>query len=44
MDEKFAQDPNDICSPNRLRLNINLPTSKTLIEDEPDIEIAVLEE
>jgi DNA-directed RNA polymerase beta' subunit len=43
LDEKFAQDPNDICSPGRLRLNINLPKSKTLLEDEPDIEIAVLE-
>ena len=43
MDERFAQDPNDICSTSRLRLNINLPKSKTLLEDEPDIEIAVLE-
>jgi hypothetical protein len=44
LDEKFAHDPNDICSANRLRLNINLPKSKTLLEDEPDIEITMLEE
>ena len=40
----LLEDPDDICNANRLRLNINLPKSMTLIEDEPDVEIAVLDE
>ena len=43
VEEDLYQDPNDICSSNRLRLNITLPKAKAIIEDEPDVEIAVLE-
>jgi hypothetical protein len=39
---ELFQDEDDICNTNRLKLNITLPKSTTLIEDEPDIEIAVL--
>ena len=41
---ELFQDEDDICNTNRLKLNITLPKATTLIEDEPDIEIAVLEE
>jgi DNA-directed RNA polymerase II subunit RPB1 len=44
IDAELVQNPDDICSSNRLRLNINMPKAKTLIEDEPDIEIAMLED
>jgi DNA-directed RNA polymerase II subunit RPB1 len=44
VDAELTQDPDDMCSTNRLRMNINLPKAKALIEDEPDIEIAVLED
>jgi DNA-directed RNA polymerase II subunit RPB1 len=40
----LEQDPNDMCSSNRLKMNITLPKAKTLIEEEPDIEIAVIGE
>jgi len=39
---ELFKDEDDICNTNRLKLNITLPKSTTLIEDEPDIEIAVL--
>ena len=44
VDAELVQDPDDMCSTNRLRMNINLPKAKALMEDEPDIEIAVLED
>jgi len=44
IDAELTQNPDDICNPNRLRMNITLPKSATLIEDEPDVEIAVLED
>jgi len=44
VDAELFQDVDDICSTNRLRLNIALPKATTLIEDEPDVEIAVLED
>ena len=44
VDAELTQDPDDMCSTSRLRMNINLPKAKALIEDEPDIEIAVLED
>jgi hypothetical protein len=33
-----------MCAGSRLRLNINMPKATTLMEDEPDVEIAVLDE
>jgi hypothetical protein len=44
IEARLEQDPNDICSTNRLKMNITLPTAKVLLEDEPDIEIAVIGE
>ena len=44
VDASLYRDPDDICNSNRLRMNITLPKSSTLIEDEPDVEIAVLED
>jgi len=44
VDQELTLDPNDMCSQSRLRLNINLPKAKTTMEDEPDIEIAVVED
>ena len=44
IDAELTENPDDICNPNRLRMNITLPKSATLIEDEPDVEIAVLED
>ena len=44
VEDELFQNPDDICNTNRLRMNITLPKSTTLIEDEPDIEIAVLED
>jgi len=44
VEAELFQDEDDICNTNRLKLNITLPKSTTLIEDEPDIEIAVLED
>jgi DNA-directed RNA polymerase II subunit RPB1 len=41
---KLYQNPDDVCSPNRLKMTMTMPTSTTLIDDEPDIEIALLEE
>jgi len=35
---------NDACSPSRLRMNLTLPTTKTRITDEPDIEFVELED
>ena len=35
---------NDACSPSRLRMNLTLPTTKTRIMDEPDIEFVELED
>ena len=43
IEAQLTTDPADICSANRLRLNINLPKAKTLIEDEPDVDIMVLD-
>jgi len=44
VDQELTLDPNDMCSQSRLRLNINLPKAKATLEDEPDIEIAVVED
>ena len=44
VDQELMLDPNDMCSQSRLRLNINLPKAKATLEDEPDIEIAVVED
>jgi DNA-directed RNA polymerase II subunit RPB1 len=44
VDQELTLDPNDMCSQSRLRLNINLPKAKSTLEDEPDIEIAVVED
>ena len=44
VDQELSLDPNDMCSQSRLRLNINLPKAKATLEDEPDIEIAVVED
>jgi DNA-directed RNA polymerase II subunit RPB1 len=44
IEARLEQDPNDICSTNRLKMNITMPKAKTLLEDEPDIEIAVIGE
>jgi len=44
VDAELTQNADDICNTNRLRMNITLPKSTTLIDDEPDIEIAVLED
>ena len=44
VDQELTLDPNDMCSQSRLRLNINLPKAKATLEEEPDIEIAVVED
>jgi DNA-directed RNA polymerase II subunit RPB1 len=44
VDQELSLDPNDMCSQSRLRLNINLPKAKATLEEEPDIEIAVVED
>jgi DNA-directed RNA polymerase II subunit RPB1 len=44
VDQELTLDPNDMCSQSRLRLNINLPKAKPTLEEEPDIEIAVVED
>ena len=44
VDQELMLDPNDMCSQSRLLLNINLPKAKATLEDEPDIEIAVVED
>ena len=43
LEAQLTTDPDDICAANRLRLNINLPKAKTLIEDEPDVDIMMLD-
>jgi len=43
IDGQLYQDPNDMCSANRLRMNISMPKAKAVIEDEPDIEMMVLD-
>ena len=43
LEAQLNTDPDDICAANRLRLNINLPKAKALIEDEPDVDIMVLD-
>jgi hypothetical protein len=44
IDAQLYQNPDDMCSPNRLKMNMAMPTSSTMIEEEPDIEIALLDE
>jgi len=39
-----AEVTDDACSPSRLRMNLTLPTTKTRITDEPDIEFVELED
>jgi hypothetical protein len=43
IDAQLYQDPNDMCSSNRLRMNISMPKAKATIEDEPDIEMMVVD-
>ena len=43
LEAQLNTDPDDICAANRLRLNINLPKAKALIEDEPDVDIMMLD-
>ena len=43
-DEAEEESTNDNCSPSRLRMNLTLPTTKTRIMDEPDIEFVELED
>jgi DNA-directed RNA polymerase II subunit RPB1 len=41
-DEFVEQDPNDMCSATRLKMNLTLPTSTVNLEEEPDIEFTEL--
>jgi DNA-directed RNA polymerase beta' subunit len=44
VETELTENYDDICNTNRLRMNIALPKPGALIEDEPDVEIAVLED
>jgi DNA-directed RNA polymerase II subunit RPB1 len=39
IDAELSKDPNDLCSPSRLRMQLSLPTAGALLEEEPDIEL-----
>ena len=43
-DEQEEDQKDDMCSPSRLRMNLTLPTTKTRITDEADIEFVELED
>ena len=44
VETELTENYDDICNTNRLRMNIALPKPGALIDDEPDVEIAVLED
>jgi DNA-directed RNA polymerase II subunit RPB1 len=41
-EEVVEQDPNDMCSATRLKMNLTLPTATVNLSDEPDIEFSEL--
>jgi hypothetical protein len=39
IDAELSKDPNDLCSPSRLRMQLTLPQAAAILEEEPDIEL-----
>ena len=43
VDSELYTDPSDICSSTQLRMNVTMPPAATLMEDEPEMQLHILE-